>query len=102
MHLGQKSVPGRPLRYEVEDGLMPFAPGFELVERTERLRRKSLLCHCLLRLLAEGIPVRPAAPERKNTLGQRISRPRYADKLSPCQLYSIFGHRSASSSRRCP
>ena len=28
------------MRYELEDGLMPFAPGFELVERTERLVEK--------------------------------------------------------------
>jgi hypothetical protein len=33
MHLGLKSVTGRFSRQEIEDGLMPLAPGFELILR---------------------------------------------------------------------
>ena len=74
---------------------MPFSPGFELITWWERLRRKIIRCHCLLRLLAEGIAARPAVPEPKRTFAQRILRPRYDDKLSPCQLCSARSYRSA-------
>src|SRR6516165_10344285 len=45
MHLGRKSVPGRLLRQEIEDGLMPLAPGFEQILRAERLCGEGIRCH---------------------------------------------------------
>jgi hypothetical protein len=40
--LSQKSAAGGVLRYDIEDGLTPLAPSFELIPRGEKLRRKGV------------------------------------------------------------
>jgi hypothetical protein len=94
MDLGLELVAGRMPGQDVEDGFKPLPPGFELITRAERMGREIVRCHCLLRLLAEGIAVRSAAPKPKTAFGTDL-RARYAAKLSACQLYSEKDHVAA-------
>jgi hypothetical protein len=55
MDLRRKFVGGRVLGYNVENGLKPLLPDFSLIARTERLGRKSIRRHRLLRVPAESI-----------------------------------------------
>jgi hypothetical protein len=69
MDLGREFVAGRMLGQDVEDGFKLLPPGFELITRAERMSREIVRCHCLLRLLAEAIAARSAAPKLKTAFG---------------------------------
>jgi hypothetical protein len=74
MDLGEEFGVAWLLWHDLEHRAVPLAPGFELILRAERLRRKTIRCHGLPRFCAALC----GADERRSLESEQLTRERCA------------------------